>query len=43
MFICTDCWNESIKWQGQCNFCKAWWTLKEFKESKKDKKEKIIW
>jgi len=34
MYICTDCWNESIKWTGQCNFCKSWWTLKEFKETK---------
>jgi len=34
MYICSDCWNESIKWAGQCSFCKAWWTLKEFKETK---------
>ncbi len=34
MYICTDCWNESIKWAGQCGFCKAWSTLKEFKETK---------
>ncbi len=34
MYICSDCWNESIKWAGQCQFCKAWWTLKEFKETK---------
>lgn len=34
MYICTDCWNESLKWAGQCNSCKAWWTLKEFKETK---------
>jgi DNA repair protein RadA/Sms len=34
MYICSDCWNESIKWTGQCSFCKAWWTLKEFKETK---------
>ena len=34
MYICEKCWNESIKWQGQCGFCKEWWSLKEFKESK---------
>ncbi len=34
MYICTDCWNESIKWTWQCPACKAWWTLKEFKETK---------
>ncbi len=43
MFICTDCWNESVKWQGQCSFCKAWSTMKEFKEVKNAKWEKIIW
>jgi len=34
MFICTDCGNESLTWKGQCDYCKAWNTLKEFKESK---------
>ncbi len=38
MFICTDCGNESLTWQGQCGFCKAWNTLKEFKESKASSK-----
>ena len=33
MYICTDCWNESIKWEWQCSFCKAWSTLKEIKET----------
>ena len=35
MYICTDCGNESLKWKWQCDFCKAWNTLKEFKEAKK--------
>ncbi|MCD5380470.1 DNA repair protein RadA [Candidatus Gracilibacteria bacterium] len=39
MYICTDCGNESIKWEGQCGFCKEWNTLKEFKESKEKKGE----
>lgn len=34
MYICTDCWNESLKWAWQCPFCKEWSTLKEFKETK---------
>lgn len=34
MYICSDCGNESLKWKGQCEYCKAWNTLKEFKESK---------
>jgi lipopolysaccharide biosynthesis regulator YciM len=38
MFICTDCGNESLKWKGQCEFCKEWNTLKEFKESKSNTK-----
>ena len=38
MFLCSNCWNESLKWQGQCPFCKEWNTLKEFKEEKEWKK-----
>ena len=33
-FFCGDCGNEYNKWQGQCSGCKAWNTIKEFKESK---------
>ena len=40
MYICNNCWNEFIKWQWQCNFCKEWNTLVKFKESKKDLKTK---
>jgi len=36
MYICNKCWNEAVKWQGQCGFCKEWNSLKEFKESKID-------
>jgi len=42
MYICSECWNESLKWAGQCQFCKAWWSLKEFKEVK-DERQKIKW
>ncbi|MFK7780691.1 MAG: DNA repair protein RadA [Candidatus Gracilibacteria bacterium] len=34
MYLCNDCGNESLKWQGQCSFCKEWGSLKEFKEAK---------
>ena len=34
MYICSNCWNESLKWQGKCNFCGEWNTLQEFKEEK---------
>ncbi len=45
MYLCTSCWNESIKWQGQCDYCKEWNTLKEFKEAKKSSSpsDKIWW
>lgn len=43
MYICTDCGNESIKWEGQCGFCKEWNTLKEFKETKATSAEKSKW
>jgi DNA repair protein RadA/Sms len=33
-FVCTDCGAEFSKWQGQCTECKAWNTLKQFKEAK---------
>lgn len=38
MYVCKECWNESIKWTWQCNFCKSWNSLTEFKESKSKKK-----
>jgi len=34
MYVCNSCWNEAVKWAWQCSFCKEWWTLIEFKESK---------
>ena len=32
-FVCTDCGAEYSQWQGQCQSCKSWNTLKEFKVS----------
>lgn len=29
-YVCTDCGGEHSKWQGQCNDCQQWNTLKEF-------------
>lgn len=34
MYLCTNCWNESLKWTWQCSFCKEWNTLQELRESK---------
>ena len=34
MYVCSDCGNESLTWKWQCEYCKAWNTLKQFKESK---------
>ena len=28
-FYCTDCGNESLKWQGRCPSCGAWNTIVE--------------
>lgn len=32
-FVCTDCGHDQKKWVGQCPACKAYNTMKEFKES----------
>lgn len=32
-FVCTECGADYTKWQGQCGECKAWNTLKEFREA----------
>jgi len=37
-FFCTDCGNETARWQGQCPACGAWNTLVEEPASKKEKK-----
>ncbi|MEX1068687.1 MAG: DNA repair protein RadA [Patescibacteria group bacterium] len=29
LFICSDCGGEHFRWQGQCQFCREWNTLKE--------------
>ncbi len=34
MYVCSECGYESVKWQGQCESCKSWNTLKEFHEAK---------
>lgn len=31
-YVCTECGHDAPKWMGQCSGCKAWNTLKEFKE-----------
>jgi DNA repair protein RadA/Sms len=39
-FFCTDCGNESPRWQGQCPACSAWNTLVE-ELNTRTKKEKL--
>ncbi|MCH2188346.1 DNA repair protein RadA [Candidatus Gracilibacteria bacterium] len=34
MYVCSECGHESVKWQGQCESCKSWNTMKEFHEPK---------
>lgn len=42
MYVCSDCGNESITWKWQCESCKSWNTLVEFKEAKV-KKWSTVW
>lgn len=38
IFVCNDCGEEYLRWQGKCESCGNWNTLKEFKvESQKSK------
>jgi DNA repair protein RadA/Sms len=36
-YLCSECGFVQLKWSGQCESCKEWNTLKEFKEVKIDK------
>lgn len=31
VFVCSECGNEYTAWQGQCAYCGAWNTIKEYK------------
>jgi len=33
-YVCTDCGAEYSRWLGQCNDCKAWNTISEFRQAK---------
>ncbi len=33
-YVCTDCGAEYNRWLGQCNECKAWNTISEFRQAK---------
>jgi DNA repair protein RadA/Sms len=39
-FFCTDCGNETTRWEGQCPACSAWNTLVE-EPTTKTRKEKV--
>lgn len=34
IYVCSNCGEEYVKWQGKCSNCGAWNTLKEFKSQK---------
>lgn len=36
-YVCTDCGAEYSRWLGQCNECKAWNTISEFRQAKAPK------
>lgn len=38
IYVCSDCGEEYLKWQGKCEGCGAWNTLKEFKTTALKKK-----
>lgn len=40
-FFCTDCGNETLRWQGQCPACGAWNTVVEQKPVKNKAKAEI--
>jgi len=47
IFVCSNCGEEYIRWQGKCSNCGEWNTLKEFKmsrfaEASRDKQKSIV-
>ncbi len=36
VFYCTECGNETLKWQGRCPSCGAWNTIVEHKEASRN-------
>lgn len=40
IFVCNNCGEEYIKWQGKCDICSSWGTLKEFSVNKKNNRSK---
>jgi len=36
-YVCSDCGEEFLKWQGKCENCGGWNTLKEFKSASRTK------
>lgn len=38
-FYCTECGNETLRWQGQCSACNAWNTIVEHKVTENKSKQ----
>ncbi len=45
IFVCNNCGNTSVKWEGKCAYCNEWNTFveKEIKEETKQDKRKKVW
>lgn len=41
-YVCTECGADYAQWQGQCNACGAWNTLKEFKTASSTNASKVV-
>lgn len=41
IFVCSNCGEEYLKWQGKCENCGNWNTLKEFKPAKTKSKTSV--
>ncbi len=42
MFLCSECGNETPKWQGKCPACGSWNTLEEFKVAPEKKTKGVL-
>ncbi len=42
VFYCTECGNETLKWQGKCPSCGAWNTIVEHKETGRSSAASIV-
>lgn len=41
IFVCNECGEEYLKWQGKCDNCGTWNSLKEYKTPKQGKRNQV--